>query len=144
VKVEHSADLAKHVQELATRAEAHNLCMRRDSRRHQEQHERFMAYMTDDRTSAEERGRVMLALVGHAFIYLLFAATDAIWVVLMAVRVWRRREGGMTEATRTGVHKPTLAVLLTANLLYVILLKVARAKLHRQSSKYLAHPRGRA
>ena len=103
-----------------------------------------MAYMTDDRTSDEERGWVMLALVGHAFIYLLLAGTDAIWVVLTAARVWRRREGGMTEAALTGVHEPTLAALLTANLLYGVLLRVARAKLNQQSSKYLAHPRGRA
>lgn len=118
--------------------------MRRDSRRRQEQRERFMAYMTDDRTSDEERGRIMLVLVGHAFIYLLLAGTDAIWAVLMAVRVWRRRESGMTEAARTGMHKPTLAVLLTANLLYWVLLRIARAKLNQQTSKYLAHPRGHA
>jgi hypothetical protein len=82
--------------------------------------------------------------VGHAFIYLLLAGTDATWVVLTAVRLWRRREGGMTEAARAGVHKPTLAALLTANLLYGVLLRVARAKLNQQSSKYLAHPDGRA
>jgi hypothetical protein len=52
--------------------------------------------------------------------------------------------GGMTEAARTGVHKPTLAALLTANLIYGVLLRVARAKLNRQCRKYLAHPRGRA
>jgi hypothetical protein len=90
--------------------------MRRDSR--QEQSERFMAYMTDDRTPAEEKGWIMLALTGHALIYLLLAATDAVWAVLMAVRVWRRREVGLTQAARTGVHQPTLAVLLAANLLY--------------------------
>jgi hypothetical protein len=116
--------------------------MRRDSR--QEQSERFMAYMTDDRTPAEEKGWIMLALTGHALIYLLLAATDAVWAVLMAVRVWRRREVGLTQAARTGVHQPTLAVLLAANLLYGVLLRVARAQLNRRSSGYLAPPRGRA
>lgn len=86
----------------------------------------------------------MLALAGHAFIYLLLAATDAIWVVLTAVRVWRRWEAGPTQAVRTGVRKPTLAVLLTANLLYQILLRVARAKLNRRSSNHLAYPRRRS
>ncbi len=77
-----------------------------------------MAYLTDDRTSTEERGWVMLALTGHAFIYLLLAAADVIWVVLMAGRVWRRRDIGSTEAVRTGVHRPTLVILVAANLLY--------------------------
>ena len=116
--------------------------MRRDSR--QEQSERFVAYMTDDHTPAEEKGWIMLALTGHALIYLLLAATDAIWAVLMAIRVWRRREAGLTQAARTGVHQPTLAILLTANLLYGVLLRLARAKLNRRSSRYLAHPRSRA
>jgi hypothetical protein len=118
--------------------------MRRDSRRRQEQRERFMAYMTDDRTPAEEKGWIMLALTGHAFIYLLLAATDAIWAVLMAVRVWRRREVGLAQAARTGVHKPTLATLLAANLLYGVLLRLGRAKLNGRISRYPAHPRGRA
>lgn len=116
--------------------------MRRDSR--QEQSERLMTYMTDDRTPAEEKGWIMLALTGHALIYLLLAATDAIWAVFMAVRVWRRREVGLTQATRTGVHKPTLATLLAANLLYGVLLRLGRAKLNRLSSGYPTHPRGRA
>jgi hypothetical protein len=117
--------------------------MRRDSRR-QEQSERFMAYMTDDRTPAEEKGWIMLALTGHAVIYLLLAATDAIWAVLMAVRMWRRREVGLTQAARTGVHKPTLATLLAANLLYGVLLRLGRAKLKRRSTRIPGTPHGRA
>ena len=77
----------------------------------------------------------MLALVGHAFVYLLLTATEATWVVVMAVRMWRRREAGLTEAARTGVHRPTLSVLLVANLLYAVLRRVGLAKLNRRSSE---------
>jgi hypothetical protein len=103
--------------------------------RSQEQRQRFMAYMSEDGAPAEERGRVMLAPFGHAFVYLLLTAAEASWVVAVAVRVWRRREAGMTTAMRTGVHKLTLAVLLAAQLSYVILRRVGLAKLNRRVSK---------
>jgi len=104
--------------------------------RSQEQRRRFMAYMSEDGAPAEERGRVMLALFGHAFAFLILTAAEASWVVAVAVRVWRRREAGMTTAMRTGVHKPALAVLLAAQLGYVILRRVGLAKLNRRVSEY--------
>ena len=99
--------------------------------------------MADDGAPAEARGWVMLALFAHACLYLLLTAAEASWVVAVAVRVWRRREAGLTTAMRTGVHKPTLAVLLAAQLSYVILRRVGLAKLNRQVSEY-ASQRGRA
>jgi hypothetical protein len=77
-----------------------------------------------------------MALFTHACLYLLLTAAEASWVVAVAVRVWRRREAGMTTAMRTGVHKPTLAVLLAAQLSYVILRRVGLAKLNRRISEY--------
>ena len=77
----------------------------------------------------------MLALVGHAFLYLVLTATEAIWAVAMAVRVWRRRDVGLVEAARTGVHKPTLSALLAANLGFEVVRRVARAKLSRRTTE---------
>lgn len=102
-----------------------------------------MAYMAEDGAPAEARGQVMLALFAHAIVYLLLTVAEASWVVAVAVRVWRRREAGMTTAMRTGVHKPTLAVLLAAQLSYVILRRVGLAKLNRRVSEY-ASQQGRA
>jgi len=102
-----------------------------------------MAYMADDGAPAEARGQVMLALFAHACLYLLLTAAEASWVVAVAVRVWRRREAGMTTAMRASVHKPTLAVLLAAQVGYVILRRVGLAKLNRRVSEY-TWQRGRA
>jgi len=85
----------------------------------------------------------MLALFAHACLYLLLTAAEASWVVAVAVRVWRRREAGMTTAMRASVHKPTLAVLLAAQVGYVILRRVGLAKLNRRVSEY-TWQRGRA
>ena len=85
----------------------------------------------------------MLALVAHAWLYLLLTAAEVSWVVAVAVRVWRRREAGMTTAMRASVHKPTLAVLLAAQVGYVILRRVGLAKLNRRVSEY-TWQRGRA
>jgi hypothetical protein len=49
----------------------------------------------------------------------------------------------MTTALRAGVHEPTLAVLLAAQLSYVILRRVGLAKLNRRVSEY-AMKQGRA
>jgi hypothetical protein len=92
--------------------------------------------MADDGAPAEERGRVMMALFVHACLYLLLTVAKASWIVAVAVRVWRRREAGMTTAMRTGLHKPTLAVLLAAQLSYVILRRIGLAKLNRRVSEY--------
>ena len=111
--------------------------------RSQEQRQQFMAYMADDGAPAEDRGWVMLALFVHACLYVLLTAARASWVVAVAVRIWRRREAGMSTAMRTGVHKPTLAVLLAAQVGYVILRRVGLAKLNRRVSEY-TWQRGRA
>ena len=95
-----------------------------------------MAYMSEDGAPTEERGLVMLALFGHAFVHLLLTVAEASWVVAVAVRVWRRREAGMTTAMRTGVHKRTLAILLVVQLTDVILRKVGLAKLNRRAGEY--------
>jgi len=110
--------------------------MRHNPPSRHDQAQRGLAYLTDDRVPAEERGWVMLALVAHAGTYLLLTAAEAIWVVAMAVRVWRRREAGVTAAVRTGVHKPTLVVLLVAQLTYLIFRRVGLAKLNRRTSGY--------
>jgi len=112
--------------------------MRRNPHSSQEQRRRGLAYLTDDRVAPEERGLVMLTLVAHAGIYLLLTAAEAIWVVAVAIRVWRRREAGLTAAVRTGVHKPTLAVLLVAQLTYVILRRMGLAKLNQRTGEYAA------
>ena len=95
-----------------------------------------MTYMSEDGAPTEERGRVMLALFGHAFVHLSLTVAEASWVVAVAVRVWRRREAGMTTAMKTGVHKRTLAILLVAQLTYVILRKIGLAKLNKRVSEY--------
>src|SRR6516225_12384968 len=107
-----------------------------------EQEQRGLAYLTDDRVPAEERGWVMLGLVAHAGIYLLLTAAEAIWVVAVAVRVWRRREAGLTAAVRTGVHKPTLVVLLIAQLTYFILRRAGLARFRQRIAGYPATHQG--
>jgi hypothetical protein len=108
--------------------------MRRAPHNGQEQQQRLMAYMTDEHTSDEEKGRIMLALYGHAFYYLLMTAAEAAWVAVTGVRVWRRREAGLAIALRTGLHKPTLAVLLAARLAYTVLRRAGLAELDRRAS----------
>jgi hypothetical protein len=112
-------------------------------RRHpsdQEQGHRIDAYLTgaDD----EEKGRVMVALFGHAAIFLLLTAAEAIWAGSTAVRMWRRREMGVTQAARSGAHKPTLMVLLAVHVTYEVLRKTGVAKLDRRSIEYMAQKRG--
>jgi hypothetical protein len=107
--------------------------MRRADRR-QEQQNAIHAYLTDGRAPEQERGWVMVALVAHAFAYLLLAATEAVWVAVTAVRVWRRRDAGLPEAARSAVHKPTLAGLLVANLLFEALRRAGLAELDRRAT----------
>jgi hypothetical protein len=114
--------------------------MGRHPRRSQDQHRRLAAHLADDRASTEERGWYMLALVGHAFLYLVLTATEAIWVVAMALRVWRRRDVGLVEAARTGVHKPTLSALLAANLGFAVVRRIGLAKVERLSSENTVQP----
>ena len=116
--------------------------MRRIIRDSQEQQRRGLAYLTDERVPAEERGWVMLGLVAHAGAYLLLTAAEATWVAAVTVRVWRRREAGLTTAVRTGIHKPTLAVLLIAHLTYVVLRRVGLAKFSQRIAEYPATHQG--
>jgi hypothetical protein len=48
----------------------------------------------------------MLALFGQAFVCLLLTVADASWVVAGPVRVWRRREAGMTTNWLSVRHRP--------------------------------------
>ena len=100
-----------------------------------------MAYVTDDGVTSEERGLVVSALAGHAFVYLLLVAVDGTWIALVAARVWRRRDSGLAQAVLTDVHWPTLVVLLSANLLYEILRRTGAAKLDGRISEYAARER---
>jgi len=52
--------------------------MRRKPNGSDEQQLRGLAYLTDDRVPAGERGRVMQALVAHAGVYLFLTAAQAI------------------------------------------------------------------
>jgi hypothetical protein len=69
----------------------------------------------------EERGALVAALLGHALIYLLLLAAEATWAGSTALRIWRRRDAGLAQAVRTGVHKPSLGALLTAHVAYELL-----------------------
>ena len=108
--------------------------MRRDPDRSRERQGAIDAYLTDDRIPTQERGWVMLALIVHAFVYLLLTTTEAFWIAVTGVRVWRRRDAGLSSAARTGVRKPTLAGLLAAHLLYAALRRVGLAKLNRRAT----------
>ena len=104
-------------------------------RRHpsdEERRRRIDAYLAG--ASDEEKGAVLLALFGHAVIFLLLSATDAIWLGSTLVRVWRHRELGLTQAVRTGVRKPGLAVLFAAHVLYLLLRKAGITKLDQRAS----------
>jgi hypothetical protein len=118
----------------------HTECVRRHPS-DQEQRRRIHAYLTG--AADEEKGVVVLALFGHAVISLLLSAAETIWVGSTAVRVWRRRELGVTQAVRTGVHKPSLVVLLAAHVLHELLRRVGIAKLDRRSTKYMVDKHGK-
>jgi hypothetical protein len=102
--------------------------------RREEQSKAVQAWLTDDPTPALERGVVMVAFIVHAFAFLLLTASEAIWVAVTAVRVWRRRDTGLGEAARTGVHKPTLAGLLAAHLFFDALRRAGWAELCRRAT----------
>jgi hypothetical protein len=78
----------------------------------------------------------MVGLVAHAFVYLLLAAVQAIWLVVTAARVWRRREAGWATAMRTGVHRPTLAGLAAATVIYEILRRFGMARLDQRAGEH--------
>jgi hypothetical protein len=71
-------------------------------------------------------------MLGHAGVYLLLAATEMTWVALTAARVLRRHDEGPLVAVRTGVHAPTLAVFVAADLGYVVLRRAMLARIDRR------------
>lgn len=121
--------------------------MPRDPSRRAQQQRRLDAYLTDAAVPDQERGWIMLALVAHAISYLLLTAAEAVWVVGTAVRVWRRRDAGLAEAVRSGAHRPSLAGLLAAHLLYAAARRAGLALLDRRSAGHAGNipeePEGR-
>jgi hypothetical protein len=115
--------------------------MRRNAHGRRDQKQRLTDYLTDDHTPDIEKGWVMLALGGHAFIALVLTTAEAIWGISTTVRVWRRREAGLIEAIRTGVHRPTLCAFLAAHLIYTILRWLGLRKLKRLATEHAARPR---
>ncbi len=105
----------------------------------EERRRRIDAYLAG--AADEEKGAVMLALFGHAFIFLLLFAAETIWLGSTVTRVWRRRELGVTQAVRTGVHKPSLVVLIAVHVLYLLLRKAGIAKLDQRSREYMVGKR---
>ncbi len=106
----------------------------------EERRRRIGAYLAG--AAEEEKGAVMLALLGHAVIFLLLFAAETIWLGSTVTRVWRRRELGVTQAVRTGVHKPSLVVLFVAHVLYLLLRRAGIAKLDQRSREYMVDKRG--
>jgi hypothetical protein len=106
----------------------------------EERRRRIDAYLAG--AADEEKGAVMLALVGHAVIFLLLFAAETTWLGFTVTRVWRHRELGVTQAVRTGVHKPSLVVLFAAHVLYLLLRRAGIAKLDRRSREYMVDKRG--
>jgi predicted component of type VI protein secretion system len=102
------------------------------SAEHEQRQERFLAYLADARTSDEEKGVITLVMLGHAGVYLLLAATEVAWVALTAARVLRHRDDGLRTAVRTGVHTPTLAVFVAADLGYAVLRRAILARIDRR------------
>jgi len=100
--------------------------------------EEAMAYLIDERVPAGQRSTLMLGLVAHAFAYLLLTAAQVAWCAVTAVRVWRRREAGWAVALRTGVHRPTLAGLAAATLIYQILRRSLLARLAQRGREHAA------
>ena len=105
----------------------------------EERRGRIDAYLAG--AADEEKGAVLLALLGHAVIFLLLSAVETIWVGSTVVRAWRRRELGVTQAIRTGVHKPSLVVLFAVHVLYLLLRKAGLAKLDQRSIEYMVDKR---
>ena len=104
----------------------------RDTAESERRPQRFLAYLADARTSDEEKGVITLVMHCHAGVYLLLTATEVTWVALTAARVLRRRDDGLLAAVRTGVHAPTLAVFVAADLGYIELRRAMLARIDRR------------
>lgn len=98
----------------------------------EQREQRFLAYLADARTSDEEKGIIALVLLGHAGFYLVLATTELAWAALTAARVLRRRDDGLPTAVRAGVHTPTLAMFVAANVGCVVLRRAILARLDRR------------
>ncbi len=85
---------------------------------------------------------MMLGLLAHAVAYLLLTGAQAAWAAVTAVRVWRRRDAGWPAALRDGVHRPTLAGLVTATVAYAVLRRLGLAAVTRQAGEHAAKSAG--
>jgi hypothetical protein len=99
-------------------------------------------YMADQSVPATERGGVMLGLFGHAVVFMVLACAQAAWCAVTAVRVWRRRDAGWPAALRDGVHRPTLAGLVTAIVAYTLLRRLFVAAISRRAREHAARSAG--
>jgi hypothetical protein len=104
----------------------------RDGAEREQRQQRFLAWLADAHTSDEEKGVITLVMLGHAGAYLLLAATEVTWVALTAARVLRHRGDGLRTAVRTGVHTPTLAAFVAADLGYVALRRAILTRIDRR------------
>jgi hypothetical protein len=109
-----------------------------DSRSRNERNRDALALLTGESASDMERGAVMIGLFAHAVAYLMLTGAQAIWCAVMAVRVWRRRDAGWPAALRDGVHRPTLAGLVTATVAYAVLRRLGLAAISRRAREHAA------
>jgi len=108
------------------------------SRGRDERYRDALALLTGESASDMERGAVMLGLFAHAIAYLLLTGTQVAWCAVTAVRVWRRRDAGWPAALRDGVHRPTLAGLITATAAYMMLRRLGLAVISRRAREHAA------
>jgi hypothetical protein len=113
-----------------------------DSRSRNERHRDALALLTGESASDMERGAVMLGLFAHAIAYLILTGAQAAWCAVTAVRVWRRRDAGWPAALRDGVHRPTLAGLVTATVAYALLRRLGLAAVSRRAREHAARNAG--
>jgi hypothetical protein len=69
-----------------------------------------------DRSSAEQRGKMIVVLWCHAVAVVLVDAALVGCLTLSAVRIWRRRDRGWLRATVDGGAWTSVAVLVGASL----------------------------
>jgi hypothetical protein len=125
-------------QDSLTSVRQHNGLMDRKPNGRANRQLELAGYMADERVPAAERGGVMLGLFGHAVVFMVLTCAQATWCAVTAVRVWRRREAGWPAALRDGVHRPTLAGLVTATAAYTVLRRLGLAAIIRRAREHAA------